>query len=219
MAVQKSAAPGGRMESSVTDRRTKINLIQQRLIFWGRRKRVSAFSGLLSLGFMVACPLSVICLYVCIRDFDASFVNAACTLVSYGVPGFFIQYTPWPRLESFIGYTSWLLFQAFLYFWLPGKTVTAPPTPGGNTLLYRVNGINSWIATVITASVLSATGAIPLYTIAEHWGGLVAAANIYGILATVFGWMKGHLAPSITADRRFSGMYLSITKISILTHF
>ena len=180
---------------------------------------MSTPSGLLSLGFMVTCPIFVIFLYVCIWDFDSSLKETAYALTSYGIPEFFLQYTPWPTLRASIGYTGWLVFQAFLFSVLPGKTVTAPPTPGGNTLVYRINGLNSWVLTTITAVVLAVTEILPLSSIAENWGGLVIAANVYGILATLFGWIKGHLFPSATKDRRFSGMYLFSKQEFRLTRF
>ncbi|KAJ5703956.1 ergosterol biosynthesis ERG4/ERG24 [Penicillium malachiteum] len=193
------------MKATITDVKSEPDPNQDSLVFWGRRKKVSAPSGLLSLGFMLTCPLFVIFLYVCTWRFDSSIEETASTLVSYGLPGFFLKYTPSPTLKSIIGYTGWLVFQAVLYSVLPGKRVTAPPTPGGNTLVYRVNGLNSWIVTIIATVILAVTEALPLSSIADHWGGLVVAANAYGILATLFGWMKGHLVPSATKDRRFSG--------------
>ncbi|KAL2866100.1 ergosterol biosynthesis ERG4/ERG24 family-domain-containing protein [Aspergillus lucknowensis] len=206
MALQQVAAPCAHTLGSTYRKAKNSNSpIEPSLVFWGRRERVSAASGLLSLGFMLACPLLVVFVHVCIRDFDASVRDAVCELAALGALDFFLKYTPLPTLEAGLGYIGWLLFQALLSIALPGKTVTAPPTPGGHRLSYRVNGLNSWIVTLVAAVTLSVIEVLPLSSVAEHWSGLVAVANVYGILATILGWTKGHLAPSTAEDRRFSG--------------
>ncbi|KAJ5613913.1 ergosterol biosynthesis ERG4/ERG24 [Penicillium herquei] len=174
------------MKSSSTDTKSELEASQETLVFLGRRKKVSTPSGLLSLGFMLTCPLFVIFLY-----FGSSLEETAHGLASYGVPEFFLQYTPSPTLKSLIGYTGWL--PSYIPC-SPAKRLLHRPPPGGNTLVYRFNGLNSWIVTMIVTVVLAVMGILPLSGIADHWGGLVVAAN-------------GHLVPSATKDRRFSGMY------------
>lgn len=44
--------------------------------------------------------------------------------------------------------------------------------------------------------------------IARNWEGLLVAANAYGFLLTIFAWIKAHVAPTHSDDRKFTGSWL-----------
>ncbi|KAL4907145.1 hypothetical protein BDW74DRAFT_175929 [Aspergillus multicolor] len=176
-------------------------------ILWGRRRTVSFIGGLPSLGAVLLAPLCVGMAYASIWHFDGSFIDAFHTLLNEGPRMFVTSYLPNPKLsrEGMTGYVGWLLFHAILFVVLPGKTVYGPPTPSGQRLKYTMNGLNSFIVTVLTMTALAFTGVLPLTAIADNRAGLFAAASAYGGFASAFAWAKGHLAPSSVEDRRFSG--------------
>lgn len=48
-------------------------------------------------------------------------------------------------------------------------------------------------------------GLFPASIIHDNWGGLLIASNVYGYFLTVFSYLKAHIAPSHSEDRKFSG--------------
>lgn len=108
-----------------------------------------------------------------------------------------------------MAYASWIIFQALLYSLLPGKTVYGPPTPGGNTLPYRMNGLLSWGITVGAVFLAACIGgAETVASLAQNWAAVLAAANVYGLAVPALAVAKGHIWPTFENDRRFSGSYI-----------
>lgn len=99
-----------------------------------------------------------------------------------------------------------MLFQVLLYSLLPGRVVRGAQTPGGNRLLYTINGLLSWVVTLgLFVDVSWTYGVHSVAALADNWGGVLVAANIYGIAMSVLAWMKGHVSPTCMKDRRLSG--------------
>ena len=57
-------------------------------------------------------------------------------------------------------YLSWVVFQACLYVFVPGRLHQAPRTPGGRRLFYRLNGHGAWALTVALAVGVSYAGLV-----------------------------------------------------------
>ncbi|OGM43427.1 C-14 sterol reductase [Aspergillus bombycis] len=175
--------------------------------FWGRRSHVSAFSGLLSLLFAIGTFLFVQFLRICLEHFDGSLRQALLELLVYSSPiALFRRYLPEISHGHVMAYASWILSQGLLYSLLPGKTVYGPPTPGGNSLPYRMNGLWSWCITVGTVFLAACVGGVEVVaSLAQNWAGVLAAANIYGLVLPALAVAKGHIWPSFKTDRRLSG--------------
>lgn len=177
---------------------------------WGRRKNVSNVAGFLSMGAVVASPLFALFLYICLEHFDGAMSKATIELLSSPV-NFFLQYLPGPTSQATMLYVSWVIMQAAIYSVLPGKIVHGPPTPAGHAHPYRMNGLVSWFVTIGTLAVLATVKGIEAVAgVAQNWGGILVAANIYGLAFSVISWLKGHIHPSFENDRRFSGMAQSL---------
>ncbi|KAB8216678.1 ergosterol biosynthesis ERG4/ERG24 [Aspergillus novoparasiticus] len=175
--------------------------------FWGRRNHVSAFSGLLSLLFVIATSLLVLFLCVCLQHFDGSLRQGLYELLVHSSPTTLLRrYVPEISYSHVVAYTTWIVFQALLYSLLPGKTVYGPPTPGGNTLPYRMNGLLSWGITVGAVFLAACIGGAEVVaSLAQNWAAVLAAANVYGLAVPALAVAKGHIWPTLTNDRRFSG--------------
>ncbi|KAB8266359.1 ergosterol biosynthesis ERG4/ERG24 family-domain-containing protein [Aspergillus pseudonomiae] len=175
--------------------------------FWGRRSHVSAFSGLLSLLFAIGTFLFVQFLRICLEHFDGSLRQGLFELLVYSSPiALFRRYLPDMSYGHMMAYASWIVSQGLLYSLLPGKTVYGPPTPGGNTLPYRMNGLLSWCITVGTVVLAACVGGVEVVaSLAQNWAGLLAAANVYGLVLPALAVAKGHMWPSFKTDRRLSG--------------
>ncbi|KAE8159619.1 ergosterol biosynthesis ERG4/ERG24 family-domain-containing protein [Aspergillus tamarii] len=175
--------------------------------FWGRRSHVSAFSGLLSLLFVIATSLFVLFICVCLEHFDGSLRQGLFELLVLSSPTtLFQRYLPKISHGHVMAYASWIIFQALLYSLLPGKTVYGPPTPGGNTLPYRMNGLLSWGITVGAVFLAACIGgAETVASLAQNWAAVLAAANVYGLAVPALAVAKGHIWPTFENDRRFSG--------------
>ncbi|KJK65113.1 Ergosterol biosynthesis ERG4/ERG24 family protein [Aspergillus parasiticus SU-1] len=175
--------------------------------FWGRRNHVSAFSGLLSLSFVIATSLFVLFLCVCLEHFDGSLRQGLYELLVHSSPTTLLRrYVPEISYGHVVAYTTWIVFQALLYSLLPGKTVYGPPTPGGNTLPYRMNGLLSWGITVGAVFLAACIGGAEVVaSLAQNWAAVLAAANVYGLAVPALAVAKGHIWPTFKNDRRFSG--------------
>ncbi|KAK2810228.1 hypothetical protein FQN50_003198 [Emmonsiellopsis sp. PD_5] len=156
----------------------------------------------MSLGIMVACPLFTIFWYIALQNFDASLLSASFALWDEGFVNFFRQYSPSPNREIVFVYGAWVLFQAVLYTFLPGKICEGQPTPAGNVLKYKTNGLLASIVTVFFFAVLGLrSSGLTLAFVAEHWGSFVAIFNIYGLFLTAAFYLKAHISPSHLEDR------------------
>ncbi|KAK2793751.1 hypothetical protein FQN52_000703 [Onygenales sp. PD_12] len=176
---------------------------------WGRRTDAPRIQGIMSLGIMVACPLFTLFWYIALQNFDASLLSALFALWDEGFVDFFRQYSPCPNRDIVFVYGAWVLFQAVLYTFLPGKICEGQPTPAGNVLKYKTNGLLASFVTVFFFAVLGLrSGGLSLAFVAEHWGSFVAIFNIYGLFLTAAFYLKAHIAPSHLEDRKFSGSAL-----------
>lgn len=158
------------------------------------------------MGVVIVSPLFILFLYICLENFDGAMWKPTLELFLSPIDCF-LQYLPGPTRQATILYARWLAMQAALYSVLPGRIVYGPPTPAGHTHPYRMNGLTSWFATIGTLAIVAVVHGVDVVAnVAQNWGGILVAANIYGVAFYVISWLKGHLQPSFKKDRRFSGM-------------
>ncbi|KAI8823965.1 ergosterol biosynthesis ERG4/ERG24 [Fimicolochytrium jonesii] len=182
---------------------------------WGRARDVGSFTITCSAIIMATCPLMVVYFWMACTSFQCSLAAPFEKLTSRGFSLVALEHGledlvkdnfPTPTKEGFQLYFAWLLFQAALYAFLPGKIGYGQMTPAGYTLPYVVNGLLAWVVThalFIGASL--GLGLFPASIIHDHWGGLLIAANVYGYFLTIFSYLKAYIAPSHKEDRKFSG--------------
>lgn len=116
---------------------------------------------------------------------------------------------PQPSALGFIVYIGWLLFQGIAYAVVPAKIGYGQRTPAGYLLPYKVNGLTVWVITHALFLIGSLyLGWFPASIIADLWGPLLVAANVYGYFLTAFAYIKALYFPSHPEDRKFSGSVL-----------
>jgi len=178
----------------------------QKSAIWGRAKdRGSLGYSVLSASLVCVTPLLGIIFSIIIIDYQGSiagFVYAAFSgNLSSTLPDYYFRFS-WDALA---GYAFWVLLQALLFWGLPGKKSLGQPTAGGNILSYRTNGLSAWFVTHATLGLLCFLGAVDPGFVPKNWINLWHVANVFGFLVSGFAYIKGHLFPSHTQDRKFTG--------------
>lgn len=142
---------------------------------------------------------------VAIEHFDGSVLDMLSKLWRTGIVAFVCRYFPSPTIDTFVVYVGWIAVQAFLHTVLPGKSYTGQATPGGNVLVYKINGLTTSIVMAMAFVMSGVAGIVDLACIAKAWPGFLLAATIYGYLVTMAMYLKACFAPSYEQDTRFSG--------------
>lgn len=192
-------------DTAVAKATSRLKAAKAQNILWGRRQHVSGLASLPSMALIIAAPLVVLCLHAALTQHNGSVTMALRALQMNGVQSFLGEYFPGFTAMSGLLYISWVAFQALLYRVLPGRIAFGPPTPGGHSLPYRINGLWSWVATLAVFLIFVGAGKIKASFIAMHGGELLVAANIYGLLVTTICTVKCHISATNTRDVRFSG--------------
>ncbi|KDQ17585.1 hypothetical protein BOTBODRAFT_64052 [Botryobasidium botryosum FD-172 SS1] len=172
---------------------------------WGHSTKVSNLDAFLMFFSLATSPISVI------------YTQVVCThyQCSLSAPFFDKQFSlgavlPQPSLKGGLIYAGWVLFQAALFTFLPGKIGYGQRTPAGHLLPYKLNGLSAWLIT----HVAFITGSLcfklfPASIIADLWGPLLVAANVYGYIFSAFLYVKGHYFSSHPDDNTFSGSFFT----------
>ncbi|KAF8541847.1 ergosterol biosynthesis ERG4/ERG24 [Trichophaea hybrida] len=172
---------------------------------WGRFN-VGTWSVTLGCGAIVAfCPILVIIYVIALFHFSGSLISTLSAIVSHGPLEFTLLYAPRFSAPALAGYAAWVLFQVFLYAFLPGQIGYGQRTPAGHLLPYRVNGLAAWATTHILYGGAVYMGVLDPAIIAKNWQGLVVAFNVYGYLLAAVAYVKAHVAPTHQDDLKFSG--------------
>jgi 7-dehydrocholesterol reductase len=146
-----------------------LKVTKVKSLLWGRRQKVSVFASLPSMMLITAAPLVVLCLFSALTQYDGSVAMTLRVLQAHGMLPFLRRCFPGLTTWSGIAYIGWVAFQAFLYHVLPGRIATDPPTPGGHSLPYRINGLWSWITTLTVFLVLVKTEIIDASFVCGSW--------------------------------------------------
>ena len=172
--------------------------------FWGRRTDATRWTAFASLVLVVVCPLWISYIWISLEYHNGSVYQTAVAMSEKGLYSFCHQYAPRPTMNAFIGYAAWVSLQALLYSLLPGPISLGQMTPAGNLLEYKTNGLLAWVVTHCIVVVAGTLKILELAIVANHWMGLLVAANAYGILLAGFCQIKAHVSPSHPNDRKFS---------------
>ncbi len=83
-----------------------------------------------------------------------------------------------PSIKALAFYAGWLLLQASLYHFLPGKLEKGQPREDGSRLDYTLNGLLSFSITITLWVTLHFTGILPGSFIYDNMGSILTTANI-----------------------------------------
>ena len=175
---------------------------------WGRTGKAGKNHNLGAL-FLITVPVLLVHLnWVALEHFDGSLISEIRPLTSQGLIKFARNYFPRPSVTGFRGYGAWILLQALLYNYLPGKLCFGQRTPGGHLLSYTTNGVAAWAVTHLLYLTASVLGIIDPALIAKSWSGLFVAANAYGFLVGILAQVRGYWAPTYREDCKRTGKWL-----------
>lgn len=178
---------------------------------WGRSaKRGSWRRAIASTGMVCLAPVLTIVWYISLADFQGSLLAFVRAVGADGLMRILKEHSPKFNFGVTAAYIGWLLLQAVLYVFLPGKTNTGQRTPAGHLLSYRTNGLAAWIATHVAYIGLCSVGVLDLACIPKNWGSLIVAMNCAGYLLSIFSYIKAYIHPTHPDDRKFSGKLLSV---------
>ena len=172
---------------------------------WGRKTQATWWTAFGSLLLVVISPLWISYNWITLEYYNGSIYETASAIATDGLPFFLNRRVPRPSVKATAGYILWVLAQGVLYSLLPGSRSTGQMTPAGNLLKYKTNGLLAWVVTHALVVVASMFGMLDLALLANHWMGLLVAANAYGFLLALFCQIKAHVAPSFPNDRKLSG--------------
>ncbi|XP_045171560.2 uncharacterized protein LOC123533770 [Mercenaria mercenaria] len=125
-------------------------------------------------------------------------------------------YGIWSNISIINSFTVSVVFGYFVWavFWmrvLPGKKVTGPVTPNGNTPVYTDNGFLHYIVTMVGFALL--TIGLKMYgmtptVVYDRFGELLAFMNIFALIFVLVLYFKGVLAPSSTDSGKTDGGFI-----------
>ena len=175
-------------------------------ISWGRRQHHGSWLHALGCtSIMTLCPLLVIFYWVSLSSHHGSLMAAWQEIWTVGPFRFFWRHAPRSDHRVHIVYTCYLLYQAGLYQFLPGKLSVGQLTPAGHLLKYRTNGLFAWVLTHMLFGLWVLHRGVDPAIIARHWEPLLVTLNAYGFALSGFSYAKAHLLPNHEGDRKLSG--------------
>lgn len=185
---------------------------------WGRSRDIGFLTILGSYCTVLFCPLLVVYLWKACDQFKCNIDGPAVSLLNHlNNNGFNISlllnwsyenFFPKFSLDALYLYAGWLVFQATIYTFLPGKIGYGQETPAGYKLPYVVNGLLAWFVTHVLFIIGFTLNLYPSSIIHDHWPGLLIATNIYGYFLSIFSYIKSLTFPSHSNDLKFSGSFI-----------
>jgi 7-dehydrocholesterol reductase len=125
----------------------------------------------------------------------------ASTLLHIVGPNFFGSPTVWTMIASYGG------IQLLFIRVLPGKLFRGPATPKGEIPVYKANGFLAFLLTVgLFLGGSYGLNLFPASILYDHFGELIGAMNLFGLLFCLLLYFKGRFAPS-GPDRNLTGHF------------
>ena len=107
---------------------------------WGRRSKATWTASLGALFVIIFVVGWISTNFIALEYYGGSLRAVAQAVFKQGLVDFVAQKAPRGSKAATMGYLSWVIFQAFLYSYLPGKLCYGQLTPAGNLLQYTTNG-------------------------------------------------------------------------------
>lgn len=134
---------------------------------------------------MVGLPLVTAWLYFSVRFNGGALLPRS----DVDLGGFISSLRPTGQAAAF--YLLWLVFQAGLQAFVPGRIGRGMPGPGGGALEYRLNGMTSLWLTFAAAAALELSGAFSLRFLYDQFGALLSVMTIFAFLFSLFLYFFG----------------------------
>ncbi len=96
-----------------------------------------------------------------------------------------------PTGRAAVIYGVWLVLQALLQKYAPGRTVFGAPLPDGSRLPYRMNGLFSLIVTVVVVGLLHWSGLFSIAELYVEFGALISVMTIFVFVFSIYLYWYG----------------------------
>lgn len=96
-----------------------------------------------------------------------------------------------PTGRAAVIYSFWLVLQALLQKYAPGRTVFGAPLPDGSRLPYRMNGFFSLIVTLVVVGLLHVSGVFSIAELYMEFGALISVMTIFVVFFSIFLYWYG----------------------------
>jgi len=168
----------------------------------GEEKRKLEFGGVPgNLAMIIGLPLFTAYLFFAVRFNDGQVLPGP-----YADVRGFVEAMK-PTWRATVIYAAWLVIQALLQRFAPGRVVQGAPLPDGTTLPYRMNGFFSLIATFVIVALLHWSGVFSIAELYTEFGALISVMTIFSFLFSFFLYWYGkqhgqarHLSGSVIHD-------------------
>lgn len=158
-----------------------------------------------SLLLMLTTPIFVLTLWYTCAVHDGSLSSVGNEIISKGFY-YFLQNvwpTPFdPYAWKLIG--SYMAFELLLMRLVPGKVFRATPTASGHIPIYKANGVQCYVITIVTLFALTYYDIVKLGDVYDNMGKLLSSMNLFAILFCIMLTFKGLHVPS-TKDSGSNG--------------
>lgn len=139
---------------------------------------------------------SIVFFHVC-ANMKGNFLEFAKLCFAQGL--FRTIYSIWPTpfdpiVIKMIG--SFMIFELILQKYMPGKDFKATVTPKGNVPVYKANGMQSYIFTLVTLITLSYFDIIRPALVYDKFGEILSSMNLFAFAFCFMLLIKGHIAPT-----------------------
>eukprot|EP00179_Madagascaria_erythrocladioides_P006533 CAMPEP_0198313646 /NCGR_PEP_ID=MMETSP1450-20131203/4596_1 /TAXON_ID=753684 ORGANISM="Madagascaria erythrocladiodes, Strain CCMP3234" /NCGR_SAMPLE_ID=MMETSP1450 /ASSEMBLY_ACC=CAM_ASM_001115 /LENGTH=454 /DNA_ID=CAMNT_0044016655 /DNA_START=23 /DNA_END=1387 /DNA_ORIENTATION=- len=178
---------------------------------WGRTDDARSLGKLVTTVLVLfGTPPVVSLVAVAYAHFDVSLVAALRSLWTYpgGLSAWASVYAPVPTASAFALVLGWIAALAVLTLLVPGKTGYGLKTPAGHTLPYRVNGLAVFVLVHVLLGAAQWSGRVQIadaLATPEKLPAVFAAASCVGYAVALLAYIKAHVAPTHSDDRKFSG--------------
>uniref|UniRef100_A0A061S7K6 7-dehydrocholesterol reductase n=1 Tax=Tetraselmis sp. GSL018 TaxID=582737 RepID=A0A061S7K6_9CHLO len=146
---------------------------------------------------LVGCPAFVFVLWYINCRLDGSVSEFVALAAREGAVGLW-QRWPTPTAEAWAIIGTFGAVEAFLQLALPGKKFLGPVSPKGNVPVYKANGMQAYVTTLVLFFAVWGSGIYNPARVYDLMGEILAALNIFSLLFCLFLNIKGHVAPSST---------------------
>jgi Ergosterol biosynthesis ERG4/ERG24 family. len=139
---------------------------------------------------------SIVFFHVC-AHMKGNFLEFAKMCLTQGL--FHTIYRIWPtpfdpQVLKMIG--AFMIFELILQKYMPGRDFKATMTPKGNVPIYKANGMQSYICTLVTLITLSSLGVIRPALVYDKFGEVLSSMNVFAFAFCFMLLVKGHIAPT-----------------------
>ena len=152
-------------------------------------------------------PFSIVFFHVC-ANMGGDFLSFAKLCLSDGL--FSTIYNIWPDPWDPLAWKMigcFLTFELLLQKYMPGKEFKATVTPKGNIPIYKANGMQSYICTLVTLLLLNHYDVFRLALVYDKFGEILSAMNVFALAFCTMLLIKGRVAPT-NSDSGSNGNFI-----------